>query len=493
MAEEQLSNTSKVMKGISSQTIVTLVLGLVEIVSFSIMSRLLTQKDFGYFAAITAITAVFSTFSETGIGSAIIQQKRLTTNYINNAFSISLIFGSFIAILLFVLAGPLANSVADKSMEIPLMLMSGTLLLNCLTSINLSIMYRKLQFLRVGLISLVSLVVTTCIAVWLAYEGLGYYAIITKAILGTIITYVLSLLLCKTRFGFALDIIILKNIFSFSGWLMASAFFRNLSHQVDRLLMPRLLSVTALGAYNRPKDFIEQISTKLNGIFDTVLFPVLSGIQDDFSALRSAFNRSMSIMNSFALLMAMGFMFNSGLLIRIFFGEQWLSLQPVFLILSVSLIFNINGRMADCYLRSMAMTKQQFYFRIMEFLINTFGVFVSYKWGIFGIAISIVITSSFTKIVKIAYIGNKVGISLFQIGKLIVLSWRYSLLLLPIFIFSFVLLPRSVEGDIIMTIIYVTFVIIVFLFMPKLVGKQYYEEIYIKLLSFKDRLYGCTK
>ena len=490
--EEQVSNTTKVMKGLSSQTLVTILLGIVEIVSFSIMSRLLTQEDFGYFAAITAITTIFATFSETGIGSAIIQQKELTRRYVNNAFTISLLFGGTISFLLLFLSGPISSLVADKSMKVPLMLMSGTLLLNCLTSINISIMYRNLQFIRAGIVNFVPLVVTTCIAIWLAFKGYGYYAIITKAILGSIITYVLSLILCNTRFGIALDRQSFVSIFSFSGWLMASVLFRNLSHQVDRLLMPRLLSVTSLGAYNRPKDFVEQMSSKLNSIFDTVLFPVLSGIQDDICALNSAFRRSISVMNVFALLIAMAFMFNSGLLIRIFFGQQWLNLQQVFFVLSFSLIFNINGRLADCYLRSLALTKQQFYFRILEFSLNTIGVLVSYKCGILGIALSIVLTGSISKIIKIVYIGNKIGQNASQVISLILTSWRYSILLFPICVILFVTLPSTLIGDIMMTVAFFLLVFVVFIMMPSLVGEQYKEVVYKKIIEFvkhklKDR------
>ena len=58
------SNTNKVIKGVSSQTLVTLFLGILEIVSFSIMSRLLTQEDFGYYAAIIAVSVVFSALSD---------------------------------------------------------------------------------------------------------------------------------------------------------------------------------------------------------------------------------------------------------------------------------------------------------------------------------------------------------------------------------------------------------------------------------------------
>lgn len=478
------SNTAKVVKGMSSQTIVTIVLGVVEIVSFSIMSRLLSQEDFGYYAAITAITSVFATFAETGIGSAIVQQKDLSKVYINNSFTISLLFGSVISLSLLLLAAPLAKYVADESMRVPLMLMSGTLLLNCLTSVNMSLMHRKLQFLRMGIVNLISLVITTCVAVYLAFKGFGYYAIITKAILGSIVTFFLSFFLCKTHFGLALDRKTFNRIFSFSGWLMASSLFRNLAHQIDRLLMPRLLSVSALGAYNRPKDFVEQISTKLNGIFDTALFPVLSGIQYDRCALNSAFKRSLFLMNMFALLLTMAFMFNSGLLIRIFFGDQWISLQNIMLIISCTLLFNIDGRLADCYLRSLAMTKQQFYFRIFEFVLKTIGVLISYKWGIIGIAVSVVITNTIAKIVKIVYVGRRVDISGVQVVRIILSSWRYSIIILPICVIAFNLLPRTLIGDIIMASVFTLLVLFVFLVVPRFVGKQYYDEVYVKFLSY---------
>lgn len=480
---DKTSNTSKVLKGISSQTIVTIVLGIVEIVAFSLMSRLLTKEDFGYYAAITAITTIFSTFSETGIGTSIVQQKELSRRFVNNAFTINLLFGTLLSLLLLVLAGPLARNVADESMKIPLMLISGTLLLHCLTSVSKSIIHRRRQFLTLGLINLISLVITTCLAVWLAYLGYGYYAIIAKAILGSIITFLLSWFLCKTKFGLALDGETFKKIFSFSGWLMASSLFRNLSHQIDRLLMPRLLSVSALGSYNRPKDFIEQISTKLNGIFDTALFPVLSGIQDNKRAIKSSFNRSMFLMNMFALLLTMAFMFNSGLLIRVFFGEKWMDLQSVMFVISCSLLFNINGRLADCFLRSLGMTKQQFFFRVFEFVLKTIGVLIGFKWGIMGVAVSVVITNTIAKVVKIIYVGGKVDTDPQKVIINIFSSWRYAIVMFPVCMISYIFLPHTWAGEIAMAVIFALTTAIVFLFMPKLVGEQYEQEVYVKVKS----------
>ena len=260
-----VSNTSKVMKGISSQALVTIVLGVVEIVSFSIMSRLLTKEDFGYFAAITAITTIFSTFSDTGVGSAIVQQKCLSKSYINNAFTLSLLFGGVISILLLAFSGPLSRAVADESMKTPLMLMSVTLLLNSLTSVNTSLMHRKLQFLRLGSINLFSLVITTCIAVWLAWKGYGYYAIITKAVLGSIITYFISLYFCKTHFSISLD----KQ--SFKEILQITEYSNSLKKREEDLKQAQILSGQIVDITNHLKSEVNTQNEKLYEIDDNVL------------------------------------------------------------------------------------------------------------------------------------------------------------------------------------------------------------------------------
>lgn len=476
-----ITNTTKAIKGMSSQTLVTISLGILEIISFSIMSRLLSQQDFGYYAAITAVTTIFASFSETGIGSAIIQKKDISTHFINNAFTLSLILGLVISSLLLILSKPLSGAIADSTMAIPLMLMSVTLLLHCMTSVNVSLMQRKLQFLRVGVINLISLVVTTIVAVLLAYNGYGYYAIIAKAILTSIITWLLSLILCRTRFKIEFEKKTIKEIFSFSGWLMASVVFRNLAHQVDKLLMPRLLSVSALGSYNRPKDFVEQITNKLNGIFDTALFPVLSGIQDNSNALRSAYQRSLSILNTFALLLTLAFIFNSGLIVRVFLGKQWLYLEPIFMIISCSVLFDIDGRLADCFMRSLALTRQQFYFRIFEAIIKIAGIFIGYRWGIMGVAISFVITNLIVKTAKICFVGWKIEINTTQVFKIIITSWRFSVILIPVLLLISFILPHSLWGDCTKLFFFFTVTVLLFFLMPNFIGSQYKKDVFLRV------------
>lgn len=476
--EEQQSNTYKVLKGMSSQTLVTIVLGVVEIISFSIMSRLLTQEDFGYYAAISAVVVIFECFSTSGIGSSVIQKKDASDRFINVAFTCSLILGVAVMIIMMLTAKPIARLVADESMFYPILLMATTLPLHCLISINNSLMHRRLEFLRVGVINLISIIITTILSVTLAYNGFGYYAIIAKVVVGAVITCILSFIFVKQRYKLLFQKEDFKEIFSFSGWLTISAFFRNMATQLDRLLMSNLLSVSALGAYNRPKDFITQISTRLNGIFDTALFPVLSGIQDDYTKVRSAYRRSLYYMNMFSLLLACGFIFNSELIIHIFFGAEWMSVQSTFIIISISLIFNIDGRLADCFFRSLGWTKQQFFFRVFEVFISLIGILASYRYGVNGIATSVLLVNIIVIFAKNIYICIRIEFPIIDFLMNIISSWKFGIILIPLMLMSMCLLLGSLWGSILISIIFTVLSIIIFILFPSVVGKQYKDDIY---------------
>ena len=314
------SNTQKVLNGVSAQTIITVLTGVVEIFGFSIMSRLLSRQDFGYYAAVTAVSAIFSSFADAGIGSAIVQKKNLDQKYLDNAFTLCLLFGLFGSSLMVVCSGPAARYVADESMQVPLMLVAITLLTGTLSSVFFSVMHRKLQFLKMGIIRISALIITTIISILLALEGFGYYAIITKVILFSIITLIVSYVASHTKCHFSFDIITYKEILGFSGWLMASAFFRRIADQVDRLMMSSLFNVSTLGMYSRPKEFINGMTGHLTNIFDTALFPTLSAIQDDNERICRSYQSTLYYLNIVGLMITFAFMFNSELLIRIFLG-----------------------------------------------------------------------------------------------------------------------------------------------------------------------------
>lgn len=491
MAEQ--SNSQKVVKGISSQTLVTLIMGVLEVVVFSIMSRLLSKEDFGLFAAISAITVVFGSLSEAGIGSALIQKKDADKGYINTSFTISFILGSTFSLLLIVLSGILSKTIVDGSLRTPLMLMSVTILCNSLTSVHLSIIYRRLEFLRVGIINFTALLISSTVAIFLALRGMGFEAILSKSILHSLVTTILSYFMAKTDFRFQIVRKDVRSIVSFGGWLTLSVILRNFATQADKLLMSKFLSVASLGAYNRPKEFIDTISTKLNGIFDTALFPILSGIQDQKNSIRNAYNKSLYYMNIFSMLMSLAFIFNSGFLIRLFFGPEWLGLSPVFIVLSLALVFNIDGRLCDCFFRSLALVKYQFFIRVFEFILTIGCLLIGFHWDIIGVAVAVLLANMTIIFIKVAIITKKVESNIGLVILKIFSAWRFAVVLVPIMILIQIILPNTFVGDIIMLFIFSVSVFVLFVLTPSIVGKTYKEEAYKSIINIIKQKIGINE
>lgn len=481
MAEQ--SNSQKVVKGISSQTLVTLIMGVLEVVVFSIMSRLLSKEDFGLFAAISAITVIFSSLSEAGIGSALIQKKNADNGYVNTSFTISFILGSVFALVLIALSGVLSKTIIDESLKIPLMLMSITILCNSLTSVNTSVMYRRLEFLQVGMVNFFALVISSSIAIGLALKGMGFEAILSKAILHSLTATVLSYFLAKTKYRFQIERKNVGAIVNFGGWLTLSVIFRNFATQADKLLMSRFLSVSSLGAYNRPKEFIDTISTKLNGIFDTALFPILSGIQDQKDSIRNAYHTSLYYMNIFSMLLALSFVFNSSFLIRLFFGAEWMNLLPVFIVLSLALVFNIDGRLCDCFFRSLALVKYQFFIRLFEFVLTVGCLLIGFKWDVIGVAFAVLFANVTIIFIKLYIITNKVESNITKVALLIFSAWRFAFILVPVMIMTQIILPKTFVGDVTNLIIFGTIVLILFVLTPNVVGEKYKEGAYKSVMN----------
>ena len=477
------SNTQKVVKGISSQTLVTLVMGVLEIVVFSILSRLLSKEDFGLFAAVSAITVIFNSLSEAGIGSALIQKKDVDSSYVNTSFTISFILGSFFSLLLVALSGVLSGLVLDRSLKVPLMLMAITILCNSLTSVFTGAMYRRLEFLQVGFVNLCALLISSLVSIGLALKGRGFEAIISKAILSSIVATVLSFFMAKTKFKFKIESKNVGSIVNFGGWLTLSVVVRNISSQADKLLMSKFLSVTSLGAYNRPKEFINTISSKLNGIFDTALFPILSGIQDKKDSIKNAYHLSLYYMNIFSMLLALTFIFNSSLIIRLFFGADWLELLPVFIVLSIALVFNIDGRLCDCFFRSLALVKYQFYIRLIGFALTVGCLCIGFNWGIIGVAVSVLLSNILVILIKVVFITSRIGSSIVSVIKIFSSAWRFSIVLIPIMLISKFALPSTWTGDIINLIVFCVVVLALFVLTPGIVGKTYKNGAYKSIIT----------
>lgn len=481
------NNTSdNFLKGISVQTIVYGFSGILQVVVFAIFSRILSKTDFGYYAALNGITMIFIGISDAGIGSAVIQQKNLTKKYSATAFTVSLILGALIALLFFLISPWLATFIIDEKLILPLQLMSIPLLLNGMSGFAASSLKRDLKFVVVGKCRLLSYIISAIVGIIYGFYGGGVYALVLLFILDSVL-YTIFVFSNIPFPGFSIGRQESKSALSFGGWLTLGVIMSTIANQLDKLVLGKWLSVSRLGAYNRPSGFVMHLIGQMNLIFDSVLFPILSTFQDSKEKFRSVLYSSYKLLSTFGVMLAFILFFNANLIITIFFGSQWQDLVIVLKIMSLSAVFMLNNTLADCFFRSFNLVKAGFFVRTFGVILTLSFLYIGAQYDIVGVAVSILLSNFLVVIIKIVYLCIKSEASCLKMLSISARAWIPSVPIILVGL-AFVFLPSTFIVQIVLLLAIGLVALYELVQIPQFIGQEYVSLIYPKIASLKSKI-----
>lgn len=480
------SSGNKLISGLSIQTVITVSTAVLQIVVFSIFSRLLGREEFGYYAAITGVVSILSSISDAGIGSSLIQKKNVTDLYRSTAFSLSLTFGIIAALINLCLSPVISEMIADKTIIKPLQILSVSIVMYSLQGYCVSSLRKELKFKTVGICKLTSYTIASGVGILLAVMNVGLYSLVIMTLLDSVL-YMLFLF-GKTKLpSLGFNFIDAKKIISFGGWLTLGVIVTSISNQLDKIILGRRIGVKALGEYNRPAGFISNSISMANTIFDIVLFPILSTFQDSKEHFKALLKRSISLLSDFGNIFSFMLCFNSPLIIIIFFGYKWIDLLPVMRIVSLGASFMMLNTLCDCFFRSFNLVRIGFYIRLTGLIIWIFLIILGSSYGLVGVAIAVLISNFSITTMKILYLCHKSETKVIDIIKVSILSYRPSLPILVIGLF-FLLFPNNFYYLILQLIMMMLSIIILMIQYPKFFGEEYMNLLYPKVIMIKNYL-----
>lgn len=475
------SKSSQFLKGLSVQSIITITTALLQLVVFAIFSRLLSREDFGYYAAVTGVISILTSISDAGIGSSVIQRKEATDRFRSTAFTLSALIGLFVALISYICSPFISTLIADSYIITPLKCLSLTIFLYSLQSYAVATLKRELEFKKVGISKIISYTLASAIGVLLAYSGYGLYALVFMTLLDTSF-YTILLYSQIKKPQIKINHEDSKKIISFGGWLTLGVIITSISNQLDKIILGRRIGVQSLGEYNRPAGFIQNSIGMVNTIFDSVLFPMLSPFQDSKKHFRGLLIRSACLLSNLGSILAAMLLFNSTLIINVFFGSEWLDLLPIMRILSIGALFMLFNTLADCFFRSFNMVRDGFIIRLVGLVLWITAIIIATKFGIKGVALAVLTSNFFIVMLKIAYLCRKseLKISLFLVK--LIKSWCPSI---PIILVGglFYFAPLTLCYMIIQLIAMCIVLTLESIYFPRLFSSEYQNLIYPRILK----------
>ena len=244
--------SSRTIKGIKWNFFNSVSLLIMRFVVGVVLARLIEPKEFGLMALAIIFTGFLQIFSTMGMGSAIIQKKIINDNYIKIAFSISLISGITLCIILFLLAPLVGDFFNEYKLTLIIRVLSFVFILNSITSIGQGLLAKELRFKRLFFIDLSSYFLGySLISITLALFGFKVWSLVWGTLGSGLIQFVLVLVFVKFPKRIVLKRKQIKELLFFGGGISIANMLTYFSNHIDNLIVGKFLNPASLGLYNR--------------------------------------------------------------------------------------------------------------------------------------------------------------------------------------------------------------------------------------------------
>jgi len=297
-----------------------------------VLARLLTPQVFGVFAIVSFVIQFFSTFSDVGLGVALIQKKGdLSEEETSTTFWVQQAMVFTVGAIL-VAAAPLALKVYPTLPPAGVWLirvMAVSFLFSSLKTIPAILMERRLDFRKIAWVDILESVLFYGTAIGLAFAGFEVwsfvYATILRSAAGAALIYVLSP--WRPSFRFRYDSV--RALIQFGIPYQINGILCFVKDAVTPLFVGAYAGAAAVGYVTWARTFAFAPLVLTEG-FGRVAFPAFSRIQDEKELLAQAVERSIRCLTLVmfpitAILLGMGTE-----LTRLVFTEKWMPGIPAF-------------------------------------------------------------------------------------------------------------------------------------------------------------------
>ena len=256
-----------------------------------VMARFLTPEDYG----ITALPAVFVSiagiFTSAGFASAMIRKPELTEEDLATSFYYSAGMGIIIYVFLF-FASPWIAVYYDTPVLTSLMRVNAlSFIYGSMGSAQSIILQRRLDFKTPTYVGVVTKLVSGVVGIYMAYNGYGVWALTISTLIAGITNFLILWFVVKwyPKTGWSKESF--RYLWGFGNKFIASQLIDTIYNNITPMIVGKYYSTKDLGVYNRAENYAKLPSQNLQGVIQSVTYPVLSKMLDDSERLAANYRR----------------------------------------------------------------------------------------------------------------------------------------------------------------------------------------------------------
>jgi PST family polysaccharide transporter len=389
-------------------------------VSTVVLAHMLTPADFGLVAMVTAITGLGQAFADLGLSEATIQHPEIDHDQVSKLFWVNVGIGLLLAIFTLCLAPLLAWFYHEPRLKAITVVVSSTFLIGGLRVQHDALLQRNMRFTALAARDIIACSLAVPGAIFLAWRGAGYWAIVALPLILNVIQMTLSWVMSGWIPGLPKRGAKVRSLVAFGGNVAASYLTFNFTRSADSILIGRYWGAGPLGLYSRAMNLLLLPVRQLGAPARRVAVPAFSRLQDDPERLARFYLHSANLI-MWITAPTFGFLFVvASPIIVLALGKQWHAAGPVFQILAIFALGQLLYESLIWLLVSQGQSKRLLRLVLIMCPITVCGYAIGLPFGIRGVALSGALTMlvTFPWVLSFAFRGTE--LSLARLGKKLV-------------------------------------------------------------------------
>jgi lipopolysaccharide exporter len=299
-----------------------LVIGL-QLVSFTVLARLLTPQQIGLYSVSLALISVAQVIRDFGLSNYLIQRKALEADDIGTAFGMSLILGGTLFVLVNAGAPLVGKFYNDSSLTYIVHIISLNFLILPFNSILVSLLRRDMNFSVLMRINVCAAVVATSTTLGMAWAGMGSSSLAWGEIASNLVIFSGVILAGGARHLRRPRLLKWRAVLGFGGPVTLANIVTSISFDISDLVVGKVLNFTQVAISSRAQGLMNLFHRDIMGTIRTVAYPAFARAHREGGHLEHQFMASLVAVTAVAWPFY-GFVALFPLeLLRVMFGPQW--------------------------------------------------------------------------------------------------------------------------------------------------------------------------
>ncbi|MBN1125886.1 MAG: oligosaccharide flippase family protein [Sedimentisphaerales bacterium] len=372
-----------------------------QVISFAryiVLANLLGKQNMGLLGMAMLLIQTLETFSQTGFHTALIQKREDIHDHLNTAWTVKIIRGILLYLILFIVApflahigSPIEGSQAGTYV---IRVLGLSMIIGSMSNIGTIYFIKDMDFHKRFFFETSGTLLSSVVTIVIAVVHKTVWALVWGRLVGELLKVSLSYLFHPYRPRFHFEFHKAKSLWKFGKWITFCSIVSFIMTNGDDYFVWGYLGLASLGLYQLAYRIAEAPATEFTLVIAQVAFPAYAKIQNDLPRLREAYLKVLSSTVMITIPLSGLIIFLANDFTHAFLTPEWYPMIPVMQVLAMhGLLHSVSATRGPVF-QAMGrpdITAKPLLLRLLYMVVLIYPL--TARWGILGTAWTLILAS----------------------------------------------------------------------------------------------------